>query len=196
VRRISLTIDTEYPDRPCTDQLRSLDELLIVLAAHQTRATFFIVGSWAKANGERVAAIHEAGHEIGNHSYSHCNLSRMTDEGIIGDLTECHQVLAEMGIESRPWFRAPYGEMGSDSRIEAAVTSAGYRNEPWNVDSRDWRPDATPQQIADDVLQQLARRWPRSSTILFHSWPDATPEALGLLLDQLAGRRVTFTTLQ
>lgn len=196
MRRISLTVDTEYPDRPCSDHLRSLDELLAVLAARQTQATFFIVGAWAQANPERVAAIHAAGHQIGNHSYSHCNLSRMTAEGITTDLNDCHRALAEMGIESRPWFRAPFGEMGVDGRIEAAVTSAGYRHESWNVDSRDWRPDATPQEIADDVSEQLARRWPRSATILFHSWPDATPQAVELLLDQLAGRRVNFATLQ
>jgi peptidoglycan-N-acetylglucosamine deacetylase len=196
VRSITLTVDTEYPDRPCSDPLRSLDELLAVLAAHQTRATFFIVGGWAKANRDRVAAIHEAGHDVGNHSYSHCNLSRMTDEGIISDLAECNQVLAELGIESRPRFRAPYGEMGTDGRIDAAVASAGYRHSPWNVDSHDWRPEATADQIADDVLRQLSRRWPRSATILFHSWPDATSQAVGLLLEQLADRRVAFTTVQ
>jgi peptidoglycan/xylan/chitin deacetylase (PgdA/CDA1 family) len=195
VRRVCLTIDTEFPDRPCADPLTSFDRLLEVLAERQTAATFFVVGGWAKANPDRVTAIRQAGHQIANHSYSHCNLSRLTAEGIVTDLNECRQTLIELGIETRPWFRAPFGEMGSDPAIGRAVERAGYRHVPWNVDSEDWRPELTPEQIADSVFAHLRRPWPRTATVLFHSWPDRTPRALALLLDRLAGKRATFATV-
>jgi peptidoglycan/xylan/chitin deacetylase (PgdA/CDA1 family) len=66
---------------------------------------------------------------------------------------------------------------------------------PWNVDSGDWRPELTPEQIADSVFAHLRRPWPRTTTVLFHSWPDRTPRALALLLDRLAGKRATFATV-
>ncbi len=195
MRRVCITIDTEFPDRPCSNPLGVLNEVLEVLAVRATPATFFVVGSWARAYPDRVAAIHAAGHQIGNHSYSHCNLARLTPEGIVEDLTECGQALAELGIESSPWFRAPYGEMTSDSRVRAAVRRAGYRHVPWNVDTEDWRADALAEEIAGMTLVSITRRWPRTATVLFHSWPDVTPRVLSLLLDELSSERASFTTV-
>jgi peptidoglycan-N-acetylglucosamine deacetylase len=172
-----------------------LDELLNILAARQVRATFFIVGSWARANPERVAAIQAGGHQVGNHSYSHCNLSRLNDSGIVEDLTECRQVLEELGIESRPWFRAPYGEMTSSSRVSKAVKQAGYRHVPWNVDSEDWRADVAATEMAQQTVARVRRRWPRTAIVLFHSWPEATPGILSLVLDELKAARATFVSV-
>ena len=195
MRRVCITIDTEFPDRPCNDPLGVFDELLAILAARSIPATFFVVGSWARANPDRVAAIHAAGHRIGNHSYSHCNLSRMTDEGIAADLVECRQALEELGVETRPWFRAPYGEMTSGSHVRKAVERVGYRHVPWNADGEDWRPGASAQQIVAKAFSEVKRRWPRAATVLFHSWPDATSSALPLLLDQLRASGANFTTV-
>ena len=117
MRRVHITIDTEFPDRPCSDPIATFDEMLDVLARQAVTATFFIVGSWARAHPDRVQAIHRAGHQIGNHTYSHCNLARMSPEGIMTDLSECEATLAKLGVESRPWFRAPYGELTSSRSV-------------------------------------------------------------------------------
>lgn len=193
VRRVCITIDTEFPDRPCSDPLGTFDQLLELLAARQTPATFFVVGGWARANPDRVVAIPAAGHQVGNHSYSHCNLARMNGEGIVADLAECDQALSELGVETRPRFRAPYGEMGARSEVRKVVKRAGYQHVPWQADGEDWRPGASPQQVADKAFAEIKRRWPRTATVLFHSWPDVTPHALALLLDELSASRVTFT---
>jgi peptidoglycan/xylan/chitin deacetylase (PgdA/CDA1 family) len=192
----AITIDTEFPDQPATDPLGVVDRLLAVLAARDIRATFFIVGSWARANPERVIAIRDAGHQVGNHSYAHCSMTRMTETGIIEDLTACHDVLAELGIETRPWFRAPYGELAGDAvGVEAAIKRAGYRHVHWHARGEDWRPGRTAVEIADMTLDDLRRRWPRPAIVLFHSWPDHAPRSLELVLDRLRSEDAQFLTV-
>ncbi|MBV8430966.1 MAG: polysaccharide deacetylase family protein, partial [Solirubrobacterales bacterium] len=146
---VAITIDTEFPDQPASDPLAALEAILGVLARHRVSATFFIVGAWARTYPDRVAAIKAAGHHIGNHSFSHCPLPRLTPTGIVEDLTACHDVLAGMGIESRPWFRAPQGELG-DAQVDAvaAVKLAGYRHVHWHAHGEDWRPGASAREVA------------------------------------------------
>ena len=193
-----ITIDTEFPDQPARDPLGVADALLEVLATRDVRATFFVVGAWARAYPDRVRAIADAGHHIGNHSYSHCSLNRMTQPGIVADLLAGHHVLAQLGIDSRPWFRAPYGETGDGGAgvdAPAAIKTAGYRHIHWHARGEDWRPNASADDIADMILGDVAHRWPRPAIILLHSWPDAAARALELVLDRLDAQGATFLTV-
>lgn len=193
---MAITIDTEFPDQPARDPLKSLHEQLDVLAQRELRATFFIVGTWARSHPEHVKAIRDAGHRIGNHSYSHCLLSRMTAAGIVEDLIACSDVLAELEIETRPLFRAPQGELGHDDvDIEPAIKRAGYRHIHWHARGEDWRPGISAGRVAETVLAEVRERWPRPAIVLLHSWPDATPGALELILDQLQAEEARFLTV-
>ncbi len=193
---VSITIDTEFPDQPAKDPLAVADALLDVLAAREVNATFFVVGSWARANPERVIAIRDAGHQIGNHSYSHCSLKRMTEAGIVEDLTACRTVLADLGAETQPWFRAPYGETAHELiDADAAIKRAGYRHIHWDARGEDWRPELSAEQVAEKALTDVHRRWPRPAIILFHSWPDSAPRALELMLDRLSSQGAEFVTV-
>jgi peptidoglycan-N-acetylglucosamine deacetylase len=196
VPRLAITIDTEFPDQPARDPLGALRKQLGILAERNLKATFFIVGAWARAQPGEVAAIRDAGHHIGNHSYSHCPLSRMTEAGIVEDLTACCDVLAEMGIDSRPWFRAPQGELGHDDvDVEPAIKRAGYRHIHWHARGEDWRPGNTAERVAEMVLAEVRGRWPRPAVVLLHSWPDPAPQALELILDQIEGDDPEFLTV-
>jgi peptidoglycan-N-acetylglucosamine deacetylase len=192
-----ITIDTEFPDQPARDPLRTADELLEILGARNIRATFFVVGAWARAHPDRVRAIVKAGHHIGNHSYSHCSLARMTGPGIIDDLVACHDVLAELGVDSRPWFRAPYGETaGGSPVVKSAISAAGYRHVHWHARGEDWRPDQSSDGVAQMILRDVQARWPRPAIILLHSWPDAAPRALETVIDSLTSQGARFLTVK
>jgi peptidoglycan-N-acetylglucosamine deacetylase len=194
--RVAITIDTEYPEQPAVDPLGTFDRILAILAAERVRATFFAVGSWARAHPDRVRAVDSAGHLLGNHSYSHCNLKKMAPEGIIADLTECRGALAGIGIETRPWFRAPYGRMGTEGGpIYDAVRDAGYRHISWHAHGGDWDPERTVEQLVDKTLVQVRERWPEPAIVLFHSWPDRTPAALQRVLDSLGSDGAEFVTV-
>jgi peptidoglycan-N-acetylglucosamine deacetylase len=192
----AITIDTEFPDQPAQDPLGALARQLEILAARDIKATFFIVGAWARAHPGRVEAIREAGHHIGNHSYSHCPLSRLTAGGIVEDLNACCDVLADLGVETRPFFRAPQGELGHDDvDVEPAIKSAGYRHIHWHARGEDWRAGISAERVAETVLSEVRDRWPRPAIVLLHSWPDATPRALELILDGLQGEETRFLTV-
>lgn len=191
-----MTIDTEFPDQPARDPLGIADQLLEVLGARNIRATFFVVGAWARAHPDRVRAIAQAGHHIGNHSYSHCSLARMTQPGIVDDVLACHDVLADLGIDSRPWFRAPYGETAGDSdAVRSAIRTAGYRHVHWHARGEDWRPGRSADDTAAMILRDVEARWPRPAIVLLHSWPDAAAEALEIVIDRLDAQGGEFLTV-
>lgn len=193
---VSLTIDTEFPDHPSSDPLRTLDQLLGLLSDRSIAATFFIAGAWAQAHPRQVHAIKTAGHHIGNHSYSHCALPRLSEAGIVEDLTACGEVLALYGVEPRPWFRAPYGELDHATvDVPAAIGRAGYHHVPWDADGDDWRPDRSAPDIASSILTDVRARWPRPAIVLLHSWPDHAPRAMELVLDAVEPEGATFLTV-
>jgi peptidoglycan/xylan/chitin deacetylase (PgdA/CDA1 family) len=192
----SITIDTEFPDQPAQDPLGMTDEILGVLAARSIRATFFVVGAWAQAHPDRVRAITQAGHQIGNHSYSHCSLARMTQQGIVDDLVACHDVLAQLGVESQPWFRAPYGETaGRSPAVKSAITTAGYRHVHWHARGEDWRPGQSADDAASMILSDVGDRWPRPAIVLMHSWPDVAARALEIVIDRIDAQGAEFLTV-
>jgi peptidoglycan/xylan/chitin deacetylase (PgdA/CDA1 family) len=193
---VAITIDTEFPDQPASDPLGALGDVLHTLAAHDTKATFFIVGAWARAHPREVTAIKAAGHHIGNHSYAHCVLPRLSPAQIVEDLTACHDVLAELGIETRPWFRAPKGELGdSPMEVVTSVKAAGYRHIHWHASGADWQPGATGEEVATSILESVKHRWPRPAIVLLHSWPDCAAEALALVLEGLHSDGAEFLTV-
>jgi peptidoglycan/xylan/chitin deacetylase (PgdA/CDA1 family) len=193
---VSITVDTEFPDQPAKDPLATLDQMLAMLSRQRAKATFFVVGSWARAHPDRVLALERQGHLIGNHSYAHCSLGRMTEAGITEDLTACHRVLADLGIETRPWFRAPYGDLSHDTvDVKRAIVSAGYKHVHWDARGEDWRPGRPAEEIARMTTEEVRRCWPRPAVVLFHSWPDPAPRALELTLAGLRSEGAKFVTL-
>jgi peptidoglycan/xylan/chitin deacetylase (PgdA/CDA1 family) len=193
---VAITVDAEFPDQAATDPLGVCDTLLGILAARQVPATFFVVGNWASAHPERLIAIAKGGHHIGNHSYSHRKLTTMTESEIVADVTHCGQVLAAAGCETRPWFRAPYGDMGRQGgRIHDAVGRAGYRHVGWHAHGVDWKPGRKADAIVATTLAQVKQRWPQPAIVLFHSWPDATPIAFAQVLDTLDSWGAEFVAL-
>jgi peptidoglycan/xylan/chitin deacetylase (PgdA/CDA1 family) len=193
---VSITIDTEFPDRAAADRTGVCDELLDILAARRVSATFFVVGSWARAYPDRIAAISEAGHHVGNHGDSHRKLTNMTDSEIVADLADCRDTLLRAGLETRPWFRAPYGEIGKlGGRINQAVAGAGYRHVRWHADGGDWKPRRRVQTVVETSLSGVRRRWPDPAIVLFHSWPDRTPNALAQVVDALESWAAEFVTI-
>jgi peptidoglycan/xylan/chitin deacetylase (PgdA/CDA1 family) len=193
---VAVTIDTEHAEFPTANALGTLDRLLEVLHAHGVKATFFVVGHWASAYPKRLEAIRDAAHEIGNHSYSHCPLTRLTEHGIVEDLLACHAVLAKLGVETRPWFRAPQGALAHPNiDVHGAISRAGYRHVPWHGSGDDWKPGNTPEQIARATVDGVLRRWPEPAILNCHSWPAPTPAALELVLTQLTARGAEFRTV-
>jgi peptidoglycan/xylan/chitin deacetylase (PgdA/CDA1 family) len=142
-------------------------ELLDVLAKHQIRATFFMMGSFARQRPEIVRRVAAAGHLIGNHTMSHPRLALQLARTVRQQLADCTEVLEDLTGNAIRFFRPPFG-----SRRPVVLQIAadlGLTPVMWNVTCYDWTPNGS-----DNILRRLNagiasnRKRGRSSNILLH----------------------------
>jgi peptidoglycan/xylan/chitin deacetylase (PgdA/CDA1 family) len=173
---VRLTFD-DGPNRNATPAI------LDTLAARGVKATFFVVGSMAAASPGIVRRASTEGHRIGNHSWSHPNLTKLSREQVTSQLARTNETIKQATGASPTEWRPPYG--ATNTLVEAAARDVGLTSMVlWTVDPRDWAdPPATT--VRDRVLQAVRP----NSTVLLHDGTGAnTPEALPMILDGLADR--------
>ena len=128
-RQLALTYD-DGPNDPCT--LR----LLEILAKHNVRATFFLIGRYVRQRPNIVRALLEAGHAIGNHTFAHPNLIFATPGQTRSELQACAQAIQDAGATPSSLFRPPFG--GRRPGTLRIARSMGLTPVMWNVAGRDW----------------------------------------------------------
>ena len=108
-------------------------QLIDILAQYQVTATFFVVGEWVDKYPESVKALHDAGHEVMNHSNTHAHYPQLSAGEVTADLNACNdKIEAVTGV--RPTLvRLPYGDY-DDNSINA-VRSIGMEPIQWDVDA-------------------------------------------------------------
>ncbi|MFZ1083918.1 MAG: polysaccharide deacetylase family protein [Terracidiphilus sp.] len=150
--------------------------LLEVLARHGIRASFFLVGSRAEAEPALVRSIAAAGHQIGNHSWSHLNLAFASAQTIEDELTRSSQLLEQITGAPICYFRPPFGAR----RPEAlrAARRLGMVPVMWNAMTSDWKNPS-----ADEIARRLTRkidsltRHDRAANIVLHDGGHLDPSA-------------------
>ncbi|UVI31691.1 polysaccharide deacetylase family protein [Paenibacillus spongiae] len=130
VRKVALTFD-DVPDVKYTPQV------LDVLAKYKVRATFFVVGSRARAHPSVVRRMRREGHLIGNHSYNHPVFTQISMQKFQQQVLRTDAVLRPLAGYSPKLIRPPYGEI-LPKQIEWAKRN-GFVIVNWNVDSEDWK---------------------------------------------------------
>lgn len=132
-----------------------------------------MTGKWVENYPDDVKAIKEAGHDLGNHSENHKNMSQLTDEKNKEEILSVHsKVLGLTGVEMK-LFRAPYGDYDDD--LIHDVTDCGYYTIQWDVDSLDWKDYGT-KDIVKTVLNNKDLQ--NGSIILMHNEGKYTKDAL------------------
>lgn len=107
-------------------------QLIDILGQYQIKATFFVVGEWVDKYPESVKALHEAGHEIMNHSNTHAHYNSLSTEEIIADVSACNDKIEAITGVRPTLIRCPYGEY--DDHVIAAIRSMGMEPIQWDVD--------------------------------------------------------------
>jgi peptidoglycan/xylan/chitin deacetylase (PgdA/CDA1 family) len=128
--------------------------LLDILAASDIRATFFLVGRFAKAEEELVRRIAAAGHLIGNHTWSHPNLARTSPSQVLDELTRTNDVLAEFTGKPVRYFRPPFG--ARRPYVLRLARQLGMIPVTWNAMTKDWS-DRSADHIAEQLIQKISR---------------------------------------
>lgn len=164
-------------------------KLLDLLAARKIKATFFVVGQCAAEFPAIVARAAREGHEIANHSWSHPDLSRMSDESVRRELQKTDDAIKSATGVRPTLMRPPYGSL--NARQKAWIhESFGYRVIIWDVDPLDWkRPGASV------VTSRIVNATRPGSIILSHDIHPPTIAAMPATFEQLQAKGFKFVTV-
>ena len=170
-KAVSLTFDAAWGNEDTQQLIDIFDEYGI-------KATFFVVGDWVEKYPESVKALHDAGHEVMNHSDNHAHFAQLSSDQIISNITACNEKIAAVTGVTPTLFRAPYGEY--DDNVISTINSMGIHTIQWDVDSLDWK-DLS----ADEIYSRVTSKVQPGSIVLFHNAALHTPEALPSIIEYL-----------
>lgn len=148
-------------------------EILKILAKHNVRVTFFMTGGWVEEYPEDVKAIAAAGHDLGNHSENHKQMSKLSKDESIEEIMKPHKKVKELTGKDMILFRAPYGDY--NNTLMEATKKCGYHCIQWDVDSLDWK-DYGVDSIIETILNH--KHLGSGSIILCHNGAKFTSKAL------------------
>ena len=181
--RIALTFDAGGPVEPAS-------KILATLAKYDLHVTFFITGQWAQQYPDVVRQIWNAGHEIGNHTMHHPDLTKLPNDQICTELNQAEAVISNItGLTTRPYYRPPYG--ARDNRVRQITANLGYRTIYWTIDTIDWDPNTTSQMIIDRVINHLKN----GAIVLMHVGSPVEADTLDTLIPMIKQRGYQITTL-
>lgn len=110
------------------------EEILSILKKHNVHATFFMTGGWVENYPNDVKAILAAGHDLGNHSENHKNMSQLSNEEKKQEIIKTHEKVKSLTGYEMCLFRPPYGDYDND--VVNTAKSCGYYTIQWDVDSQ------------------------------------------------------------
>ena len=155
-------------------------QIMDILAKHQVKVSFFMTGSWVEKYPEDVKYIASQGHDLGNHSQNHKNMSQLSDEEIRRELAQVHDQVKALTGEEMTLFRPPYGDY--DDQVVTVSRDMGYYPVQWDVDSLDWK-DYGADSIVRTILDH--KHLGNGSIILMHNGAKYTPAALDAVITGL-----------
>jgi len=160
-------------------------ELLDDLARHSAHATFFVLGQHVAADPDIVRAEVAAGHEVGNHSWSHPQLTKLTSTAVARQLSRTDDAIDQATGGTPTLFRPPYGLVNDAVRREG-----GRPVVLWDRDTEDWKV-----RDADKVATNVVETARPGDIVLMHDIHPTTVQAVPRILDELAARGFHFVTV-
>lgn len=182
---IALTIDDGSDGANYTKILQILDK-------HNVKATFFLTGSGVNAHPQVVKNTVAKGHDIGNHSYSHPDFTKISATEMRSQLSRTETVIKNTtGRSTKPYFRAPYGS--TNPTVLKTVGDAGYSYTfHWTIDTLDWTGNS-----ATTIYNRVMNGLQPGAIVLMHTGRGAsgTPAALDRLIPAIKSKGYRFVTI-
>ena len=175
---VALTFD-DGPNPATTNQ--ALD----TLSKYGIKATFFVLGKNVSGNEEILKRMKSDGHVIGNHSWSHPVLSKLSLDEAKKQITDTEDALTKVLGSSSKLMRPPYGAITDDIRNSLDLSFI-----MWDVDSLDWK-----SKNEASILTEIQREVKNGSIILMHDIHAETVNALPKVIDYLKGQGYDFVTV-
>lgn len=173
-RTVHLTLD----DGPHPTHTRTI---LDVLKTAGAKATFFVLGANVERHGvDLLKQAVDEGHCIGNHTYSHQDLTTLKPDQVREEISRCESLI-ERFLPTKKLFRPPYG--ATNREVETIAEKLGYRTTLWNVDTADWNREYQPDRWVRHGLDQI--RTKDRSVVLAHDIHRTTAEHFGTFVERI-----------
>ncbi|WP_369705756.1 polysaccharide deacetylase family sporulation protein PdaB [Clostridium moutaii] len=178
-KKVAMTFDVSLGENDYTEKILDL------LDKYNIKATFFVVGDWVDKNPDKLKEIYKRGHEIGNHSNRHPNMTNISQEKIIEDININEAKIRNIIGTGTKLFRCPEGAY--NDKVIDLVEGSGYYCIQWNVDSIDWK-----EQGEDIEYTRIMKNIKPGSILLFHNSAKYTPENLPKIIKNLKEKGYKF----
>lgn len=165
-KKVALSFDAAWG---CDDTIRILD----ILDKYNVKVTFFMTGGWVNSYPDMVKEIYSRGHDLGNHSQNHKQMSKLSVSEQVEEIKSVGDAVKELTGYDVLLFRPPYGDY--NSTLINTCYSLNYYPIQWNVDSLDWKDYGT-DSIIKTVTQHKALC--DGSIILMHNGAKYTADSL------------------
>lgn len=176
--KVALTFD-DGPSEYTVELSRGLKE-------RRVQATFFLLGENMEGRRKMVEELVKDGHLIGNHSYHHVQLNKLSIEEATGEIEKTNRLIREWTGEAPVYIRPPYGAWSQE--LEKVVDMIPVF---WNVDSLDWR-----LQNKEQVLSCLSGQVKEGDVVLMHDGYRSSVDAAFALVDHLQKQGFVFVNVE
>ncbi|MDX1279104.1 polysaccharide deacetylase family protein [Oceanihabitans sediminis] len=160
-------------------------QLLDILKKHEVKATFFVLGKSAKVQKNTLLRAYKEGHQIGNHSWDHKDLKRLSEEAVIQQINETNEVISNIIGEDVQVLRPPYGSLNDMVKAHA--------NMPiilWNLDPLDWKDRKT------DIVAERISEASINGIVLAHDIHPSTVAAMPQVISNLKAKGYHLVTIE
>ena len=175
IKQIALTFD-DGPDPKSTIQI------LETLNKYDAKATFFMLGSRVEYYPEIAKKVQEAGHELGNHTWTHPDLTNANVEKVHNEINETSSIIENVTGQKVTAFRPPYGAVNKTVRSQTNLPVV-----LWDIDTLDWK-----HRDPNQLLEQVKGATKDGSIILMHDIHQSTADGLDAVLAHLQSEGYTF----
>ncbi len=176
--RIAITFD-DGPSAKYTPQL------LDGLKERNVKASFFVIGKMAEENPKLIQREKEEGHLIGNHTYNHVDISKISDEDAVSEIQKTNQVIEKVTKDNVEYLRAPFGSWKKNLVGRMNVFPVA-----WSVDPLVWTTEN-----ADEIVNKVVTEVKENDIILLHDCYQSSVDAALRIIDILRKEGYEFVTV-
>lgn len=183
-----------HPDKPMVSFIINvawgneyISPILATLKKNNVRASFFLEGRWVKNHPELAKMISEAGHEVGNHSYTHPNMQQLSASAIRQEIRKANDVIKATTGVSPTWLGPPSGSFRDE--VVTIAAEEGMGTILWTVDTIDWK-KPTPDVLINRVMSKIHN----GALILMHP-TDSTAKSLDSMIKQIKAKNLEINTV-